>query len=404
MNLWQRMTRAVDASAFLTEDHDDGMMTHTGKVVSKEQALRLIAVYACTGIIADAIAAMPIDVVRKGDESRVPIAPPPWLDDEFWPNPETNLYYFVFRLVVSVLLGGTSFGFVSAYDRLGFPAEVWNLSPPARSERSGSSLSYVWPDGTRLEPLTPRNPGGRLIVIKGYDAGGDFGLDPIMHVAKQAIGLGLATEEFGGRFFGQGQQPSGVIEATGAVDETKAKVMVDTWQRTHSGLRKAHLPAILVNARWRQTSVANDAAQFIETRRFQINELARLYRVPPHLISDVERSTSWGTGIEEQNIAFVKFTLMPWLSRLEHAFSALLPRGQVVKFNTASLERADIQSRYSAYAIGRQWGFLSANDVRALEDLAPVPEGNIYLSPLNMVSAAAPAASEGPSSVEVSTV
>ena len=388
MRLLDRIvTRAVDASAFLTEDDDLGPISFAGKIVSKEQALRVIAVYACTGIIADSIASLPIDVVEKDDEQRTRIDPPLWLDDEFWPNPETDLYSFVFRFVVSVLLGGTSFGLITARDRFGFATEVWNLAAPNRSQRTNRRLEYVWPDGTTLSPHTPRDPDGELIVIKGYDRGGDFGLDPIMDVAKQAVGLGLATEEYGGRFFGQGQQPSGVIETRGTTDETKLKLMADSWKRSHSGLKKAHMPAVLANARWRQTSLANDSAQFIDTRRFQINEIARLFRVPPHLISDVDRSTSWGTGIEEQNLQFVERTLLPWLTRLEQRFSALLPRGQVVKFNTAAIERGSLKSRYDAYAIGRQWGFLSTNDVRALEDLAPIPEGDLYLSPLNMVSA-----------------
>jgi HK97 family phage portal protein len=397
MRLWDRISkRAIDASAFLTSDDDlYGAPSYTGKRVTKETALRLIAVYACSGIISDAIASMPIDVVEKGDSERRRLTPPAWLDPEFWPNPESSLYNFVFRYVVSVLLGGTGFGLITARDRLGFPMEVWNVKAPYRSTRQNGYLQYVFEDGTLVTPHTPRNPSGDLVVVKGFDGGGDYGLDPIMNVAKQAVGLGLATEEFGGRFFGQGQQPSGVIEANGSVNDADLKIMATTWTESQGGLKKAHLPAVLANARWRQLQVNNDSAQFIETRRFQINEIARLFRVPPHLISDVDRSTSWGTGIEEQNLAFIRWTLLPWINRLEHAFNAMLPRGQVVKFNTASLERADLTSRYQAYGVGRQWGFLSANDIRALEDLAPVPEGNIYLSPLNMVSAESPVASQG---------
>ncbi len=399
MRLIDRLTfRAVDASAFLTADDDDLFLTHTGKVVTKEQALRLIAVYACVGIISDAIAAMPIDVVEGRGQDRRRVDPPLWLDAEMWPNPEQSLYQFIFRLLASVLLGGTGFGLVSAVDQLGFPIEVWNLASPVRSTRDRGFLEYEWPDGSRLSPYTPRNPTGRLIVVKGFDIGGDFGLDPIMNVAKQAIGLGLAAEEYGSRFFGQGQQPSGVIESqSSTVSEDDAKLMAETWREAHSGLKKAHLPAVLVNARWRQTSISNDAAQFIDTRRFQINELARLYRVPPHLISDVDRATSWGTGIEEQNVAFVRWTLQPWLTRLEQILSVLLPRGQNVKFNVASLERGSLKSRYEAYAISRQWGFLSVNEIRSLEDLAPIgDEGNAFLQPLNLTPAgSAQASGEG---------
>ena len=390
--------RAIDASAFLTEEDSlFGAATYAGKAVTKEQALRLIAVFACTGIIADAIAEMPIDVIEKrADNARIPVEPPMWLNREMWPNPEIDLFGFTFRFVSSVLLGGTSFGLITARDTLGFATEVWNMASPARSIRTNGRVAYVWPDGTVLEPHTPRNPDGELIVIKGYDGGGDFGLNPIMDVAKQAVGLGLATEEFGGRFFGQGQQPSGVIEATGNMDAERLKLMSQTWDRAHSGLVNSHKPAVLANARWRQTSLANDSAQFIETRRFQINEIARLYRVPPHLISDVDRSSSWGTGIEEQNIGFVKFTLQPWLTRLEQRWSVLLPPGQQVKFNTAALERGSLTTRYTTYSQGRVGGWLSVNDVRRLEDMEPIPEGDLYLSPLSMVDAGSESAAEGP--------
>ncbi len=391
--------RAIDASAFLTDDGDLFGATYTGKQITKEQALRMIAVFACTGIISDAIAEMPIDVIERGDDTRERIDPPLWLNADMWPNPEYDLFGFVFRFVVSVLLGGTSFGLITARDRLGFASEVWNLAPPSRSERRNGQVTYLWPDGSALTPHTPRNPDGELIVIKGYDVGGDFGLDPIMNAAREAISLGLAQEEYGARFFGQGQQPSGVIEAKGTMNEERLKLMAGTWERSHSGLSKSHRPAVLANARWRQTSISNDSAQFLESRRFQINEIATLYRVPPHLISHVERSTSWGTGIEEQNIAFVKWTLQPWLTRLEARFSALLPPGQVVKFNTASMERGSLQSRYASYQVGRMGGWLNANEIRALEDLSPLPEGNggdLYLSPLNMVDAGSAAAAEGP--------
>ena len=121
-----------------------------------------------------------------------------------------------------------------------------------------------------------------------------------------------------------------------------------------------------------------------------------MYRVPPHLISDVDRSSSWGTGIEEQNIGFVKFTLQPWLTRLEQRWSVLLPPGQMVKFNTAALERGSLTTRYTTYSQGRVGGWLSVNDVRRLEDMEPIPEGDLYLSPLSMVDAGSESAAEGP--------
>ncbi len=406
MNLLGLMRRrAVDASAFLTDDGDLPGRGAAGISVTNESALRTIAVYACANIIADALMGMPIRrVVRSADGSRENLDPPMWLSGDWAPNPETDRGTYVHRWCNSLLLYGTAYSLITAFGRDGFPSEVWNLSPnEVRPDRSRGRLEYIWAD-QRHKPHTAMAPDGTIMVTKGFDFGGDVGVDPIRKVAFEAIGLAAAAERYGAAFFGQGQTPSGVIEMDSNPSPDVLKGIKSNWIRHHGGVSKSHLPGVLTaGAKWRPVSIPPDSAQFIETRRFQIDEIARLYRVPPHLISDVDRSTSWGTGIEEQNIGFVKFTLLPWILRFEAMTSRTVPAGQRIKLITAGLERGNLKSRYDAYAVGRSWGWLSQDDVRALEDLNPIgPEkgGDVYHIPLNMAASNAPQILEGPSPSE----
>lgn len=405
MNLLQSIrNRSVDASAFLT---DDGLMPGAGASgisVTHESALRTIAVYACVGIIADALMGMPIrQVERLDDGTRRNLDLTLWLSPDWAPNPETERGAFVHRWCNSLLLYGTAYCLITARQG-GYPSEVWNLAPAdVRPDRSNGRLEYVW--GTRrLTPYTAQNPAGEIMVTKGFDFGGDVGVDPIRKVAFEAIGLAAAAERFGAAFFGQGQTPSGVIELDSTPSPDAIKSIKANWVRHHAGVSKSHLPGVLTaGAKWKPISIPPDAAQFIETREYQVGEIARLYRVPPHLISDTDRSTSWGTGIEEQNIGFVKFTLLPWIHRFESMLSRTVPPGQRIKLITSGLERGSLKSRYDAYAVGRSWGWLSQDDVRALEDLNPIgPEkgGDIYHIPLNMAASNAPQILQGPSPAE----
>jgi HK97 family phage portal protein len=211
-------------------------------------------------------------------------------------------------------------------------------------------------------------------------------MSPI-EASKEAIALGLATEEFGSRFFGQGATMSGIIKTPGKLDAEGAEIIRRTFQQEHQGNRKAHLPGVLTaGADWQPITIPPDQAQFLETRRFQAEEVARIYRVPLHLIQHLDKSTSWGTGIEEQNAGFATHTLRPWIARLEIAFSELMPGPQMVKFNLDDLLRAKTLDRYNAYAIALSNGILNKDEVREKEDMPPLPDGAglSTLQPLNM--------------------
>jgi HK97 family phage portal protein len=241
------------------------------------------------------------------------------------------------------------------------------------------------PSGRYVDLFSPSRPGGEFLHIAGLSDNGLYGLSPI-EKAQQAIGLGLATEKFGAKFFGNGSQLAGTIEMPPGSVATQAQLeqLGEMWRRKFSGVDKAWSVPVLQNgAKFNAGQLPNDAAQFIETRKFSVSEIARLYRVPPHMIGDVEKSTSWGSGIEEQGIGFVTYTLATWIRRLELALSQLTPRGQYLKWNVNSLLRGDIQSRYSAYQTGVAGGWINRNEVREWEDLAPVDGLDDFLIPVS---------------------
>ncbi len=379
--------RAVDASLFTTLAGWPERKVYAGVTVNNSEAVRYIPVFASANLIADAISTMPLSAnIRASDDSRVPAPRQPiWLDP--MPNPETYIGDMVHRALESLLIGGEAHILITARDRLERPAELWTLSPQdMRPDRSTGELMWEWRgDSSRLlRPFTARRPDGDLITIKGWQGPGDRGLNPI-EVARQSIGLGLALEKYGATFFANGATPAGVLSFPNQLKDDDVKLIKQEWGRHHSGTDKAHKVGILSGgATWNGVSMDNDTAQFIDSRKMQRNEIAMLYRVPPHLVSDVERSTSWGTGIAEQNLGFLTYTLLPWIRRLETALTATLAKGEFLRFNFDGLLRADQKARYEAYAKGRQFGWLSTNDIRRLEDMPPIEGGDVYLQPVNM--------------------
>ena len=374
--------RAIDASKFGLGDDMWPSSTDAGVYVDKNSAMTLVSVYACVTLISDAISTMPVDNFRRTQDGRQPAPAPKWM---LQPNVETSWPELVDRTLDSLLKTGNGCLMITARDGLGFPSELWPLHPDDYKIRRDSARRKVYDVGGRTyRQFTAAQPDGQILQIMGHSADGLVGMSPIDQ-ARQAIGLGLATEKFGNKFFGNGSQLSGVVELPTGSNPTE-KQLEDwraMWRRKYSGLDNAFQPTVLANgATWKPITIPPDNAQFIETRRFTVAEVARLYRVPPHLIGDVERSTSWGTGIEEQNIGFVTFTLNPWIARLESAFSQLTPRGQYVKWNVNALLRGDAQGRANVYKAGIQDGWMNRNEARLKEDMEPVDGLDGFLTPV----------------------
>ena len=242
----------------------------------------------------------------------------------------------------------------------------------------------------------PTMKGGSVILkpsdvlhIPGLGFDGLVGYSPIA-MAKNAIGLAIATEEYGAKFFANGATPGGLLEYPGVVKDPER--VRDSWNRGFSGSQNAGKVAILEEGmKYTPISIAPEQAQFLETRKFQINEIARIFRVPPHMVGDLEKSSF--SNIEQQSLEFVKYTLDPWVVRWEQSLSRALftPDEKTCyffKFNLEGLLRGDYQSRMNGYATARQNGWMSANDIRELENLDRIPEedgGDLYLVNGNML-------------------
>ena len=374
--------------------------TYAGPLVTEDTALSLVAVYACVSLIVDAYSQLPGRVHRKyideqGRDRRGRVEQPLFVTN---PNPSqgTAREHKAMRMA-SLLLRGNAFS-VASRVRRGVPTVVSTYSPDKVKEvyrdDSGRRRYRFEGDGPDLYNWTEVLPADRermptVVHQRAFvRPGHELGLSPLS-AGRQAIALGMAVEEFGARFFGDGTTPAGVLQTEEDLEPAEALAIQRDWEQAHGNRQRK--PAVLSGGlKWEQISVAPEEAQFIETRKLQSLDIAKLYRVAPHMVGDVDRSTSWGSGLEEQGLGFVVYTLGSWISREEQDFyNIILGRGQEYKTNVAALMRGRTSERYAAYAVARSWGWLSVNDIRALEDLEPLDgdEGDVYLQPLNYADA-----------------
>ena len=246
-------------------------------------------------------------------------------------------------------------------------------------------IYYIYNKEGQSYPL--RND--EVLHIPGLGFDGLIGYSPIA-MAKNAIGMAIATEEYGAKFFSNGANPGGVLEHPGVVKDPQR--VRDSWNSVYQGSTNAHRVAVLEEGmKFQSIGIPPEQAQFLETRKFQINEIARIFRIPPHMIGDLEKSSF--SNIEQQSLEFVKYTLDPWVVRWEQSIKRMLlseseKKKYFVKFNVDGLLRGDYQSRMTGYSIARQNGWMSANDIRVLEDMNPIQDeqgGNRYLTNGNMV-------------------
>lgn len=369
--------------------------TTSGKTVNERTALQTTAVYACVRILSETIASLPLHVYRYTEGGKAKDTEHvlyTLLHDE--PNPDMTSFVFRETLMSHLLIWGNAYAQILR-DRSGQVIGLYPLLPDQmsvhRSEKG--KLYYVY---NRYEEDNPNfQEKGSIVLsqeevlhIPGLGFDGLIGYSPIA-LAKNAVGMTLACEEYGASFFGNGANPGGVLEHPGILKDP-AKVR-DSWNAVYQGTRNAHKVAVLEEGMsYKQIGIPPEEAQFLETRKFQINEIARLFRIPPHMVGDLEKSSF--SNIEQQSLEFVKYTLDPWVVRFEQALkkSLLLPeekKTHFIKFNVDGLLRGDYQSRMNGYAIGRQNGWLSTNDIRELEELNPIPPeegGDLYLINGNM--------------------
>lgn len=343
-----------------------GHTTHAGVNVSQSNALRLAAVMTCVRIVADAVATLPIDVVMSMGEQRRPVASPTWLKT---PNPFDTPVEFWHKVMTSLLMDGNAFIRIVRAGN-GRVVALLPLDPRVvRVELSEDKTHPVFKFDDVA--LTSRD----VLHIKGFATAADNGLRGVSPIdeARQLIGAGMAVEEFGARFFSQGASMGGIIEHPGKATPGEVGLISKMMRKRHGGVANSHAIGVLSGgATFKPISVAPENAQFLETQKFNRASIAALFGVPVYML-DPEVASSWGSGVEEQHNWFLSQTVQPWLTRLEQAFSAILPPGQSLRFNTNARIRVKLKERYEAHEIGIRAGFLTVNEVRALEDREPLP-------------------------------
>lgn len=368
-------------------------ITSSGVPIDERNALTIPAVFAAVRVLAESVAYLPLLVYERlpgGGKERASGHP---LYELLHDQPNKYMTSVTFRetLQAHLSLWGNAYAEIE-WGGNGEARALWPLLPNrVLPEVNKGFLFYrvSLPDGGQ-QVLAPED----VLHIPGLGFDGIKGYSPVT-LTREALGLAKAGEEFAARFYQNGVAVSGILEHPGQLGEEAANRLRSSVEGRHAGLGQAHRMMILEEGLKFSSSMPLKDAQFLEGRKFQISEIARMFRVPPHMLADLERATF--SNIEHQSLEFVIFTLGPWLRRWEQELTRKLFASQgrrryLIEFNIDGLLRGDITSRYGAYAVGRQWGWLSADDIRELENQNPLPDkaGKIYLTPLNMADAAAP--------------
>jgi len=389
---------------WLLEALSAGTGTATGKTISVEGSLAFVPVYACVRLLATSIASLPLPVYRRlpggGKERDAGHPLYPLLHDQ--PNPEMTSCEMRQAMVGHLMLWGNAYANIER-GADGRPIALWPLRPDRmrveRSPRTGQLLyRYSVPGGEERVLLADE-----VMHWRGLSSDGQIGYSPIS-LAREAVGMGLSAEEYAARFFGNDSRPGGILKTPNKLTPESANASKESWQAAHGGLTNAHRVAVLQEGlEWQSIGIPPKDAQFLELRQFQRTEIAMLFGVPPHMIGDTERSTSWGTGIEQQGIGFVTYTLRPWLVAIEQRIKADLflqaeRETWFAEFLVDGLLRGDAKGRAESLAIQRQNGVINADEWREIENRNPLPDGQgaIYLVNSAMISPTQAGQTEAP--------
>jgi HK97 family phage portal protein len=338
-------------------------------------------------------------VFRRQDGYRTPVEDAPGarlLTDA--PNPVIDSAEFWRTMIGWMCLRGNAYAYIER-DNAGAPVGLWPIAPTSvevnrntqATEPSRRALLVYQTQVDGVDEYAPiREPNGlvhaeNMLHFRGFGLG-MTGLGPIS-IARQQIGTSFAASEYIGGFFARDAAPGGIISVDGNLTDDQYDRLTEQWKSLHEGVTNSHRLAVLeAGAKWETVTLSPADANFLEIMKYGRSEIASIFGVPPHMIGDLDRATF--SNIEEQSIEYVVYGLAPWLVRLERVARRLFRDPDLyLRFNVNGLLRGDIAARYAAYAVGRQWGWLSANDVLRMEDEPPIPNGDDYLAPLNMVPA-----------------
>lgn len=381
-----------------------GPKAWTGRRVDETKALESSAFFRGVTLISGTLAGLPLHAYRPlpdGGRERVPDtqAAAALLAD---PHPDLTPFE-LWELVYSALLRWGNAYLLKLRDQTGRLAELWWLDPSrVRAGRASDGTKVYIIDGKRDEAVGD----DRILHIPGFSVDGTCGVG-IVRLAREGLALGMAAEEFGARFFGNGSLASGILTTEQRIGTEEADEVKAMWKAGGTGLDSAHdIRVVGSGAKYERLTIPPEDAQFLQTRQFQVEEVARWLGLPPHMLAQVDKSTSWGTGIEAQQIAMIVYTFGPWLQRVEQRLTKMLrPQAVYARYSVEGLLRGDSAARASFYTALWQIGALSTNDVRRLEDMPPVEGGDVRYVPLNfgvLGEAPAPAAAATAAALNVS--
>ncbi|MFD5050868.1 phage portal protein [Streptomyces tendae] len=380
----------------------DGKSTAAGVSVTPERALQVAAVFSSVRLLAETGSMLPTGVFEKSGATRLPAMEHPIAPLlTYQANPQLEAGEFWAQVLGWMLVRGNAGVYVERSNG-GMPTGLWPVAwtsvEPRRVKETGELVYKLSLDDDEWAPIREADGLVRaenFLHFRSFGVGGSEGLSPI-GMARQSVGTGYAANAYIGSFFQRDASPGGIVSVPGVLKDEQYERLTRQWKDLHEGFDKAHQLAVMeAGAKWEKTTLSPADAQFLEVYKLTRAEIAGIFGVPPHMIGDVERSTSWGSGIEQQSLGYVIYSLLPWLTRLERTTNRLFGDPSVyLKFNPDALLRGDTAQRFAGYAQAAQWGWMSVNEIRAKEDEPPIEGGDVYLQPLNMAplgSAAPPA-------------
>lgn len=375
----------------------------SGIAVNADSAMKSSAVYACVRLIAESVASLPlITYQRQADGGKLRALNHPLYDllhDAPCREPRMTAFNFKATAMAHLLLRGNAYSYILPGPR-GPVDQLELINPdfvtPEIVDRKILRYKIRQPNGT---PVTYNAED--IFHVTGLSLDGITGVSVVKY-ARESFGLSLAAESYAARVFSQDGTPRGVLQMKGKLSPNGIERLREEWAEKHSGLINAHKPAILEEGmEWKGIGMTAEDAQLIASREFEVEEICRWFNVPLHMAQSHVKSTSWGTGISELSLGFVTWTLLPWTRRWEDTIAQQLivaNRRFFSEFLFSALLRGNLKERYEAYAIGRNNGFLTVNDILRFENMNPIgPEGDTRLQPLNMVPLGSPPPPPAPS-------
>jgi HK97 family phage portal protein len=361
-----------------------GGLSDTGIVVTEKTVMNVSAVYSCVNLIGGAIASMPLPIYERTKDGRERIDHDVWWLLNEQPHPTLCAAVFWEYLLASLLLNGDAYAKINRVSQ--YSPKVESFEPIHKSRvqtiRRDDRLWYKISsfDFKSTEIVAQED----MLHIPGAGFDGLTGRSQIHNALKSAAGIAIAADQYSSAFFKNGAKPDFAIEIPGNPTEEQQKMMRDTWSERHEGVTNRHRPALLAGGvKLHELTMNAEDAQLIATRQFQIEDIARIFGVPPHMIGHTQNNTSWGTGVEQMSIGFIKYTLQRHLVKFEQELNRKLWPTRTkyfAEFSTAGLERGDYKSRNEGYriALGRagEDAWMTTNEVRKMENLPPQPDGD----------------------------